>query len=68
MSVYPDYHTAREHAQRDANEFGRPMGLERAREFNREMYRVKFVPVDPAKRFGWELRCEIVEPERTGGE
>jgi hypothetical protein len=58
-----NYTAARAQAQSEANRFNRPMGIERAREFGREVFRVKMIPKNPAQRFGWETRCEVVEPE-----
>ncbi len=52
-------HTA---AVQDARQFNRPMGLERANEYGRTVYRVKMIPKDPGQRFGWEQRCEVVNP------
>ena len=58
-----NYHEARLVAQVDANRYGRPMAIEKAREYGQEVFRVKMIPVDPAQRFGWETRVEVVEPE-----
>ena len=63
--VSRDYHEAHAAAQADAQRFDRPMGLEKANEYGRTVYRVKMLPKDPAKRFGWECWCEVVEPLRT---
>lgn len=60
--VYQDYHQAYEAARQCAIALQRPIGLEGAREFGRQVYRVKGIPADPAKRYGWELRCEVVDP------
>lgn len=49
-------------AREAANEFNRPMGLERAIEYGCTVYRIKWIPVNPQKRVGWELRCQVVEP------
>lgn len=65
MFVSSDYREARERAQHDADTYQRPMGLERAVEFGRTVYRVKMIPVRAEQRFGWELRCEVVEPTHT---
>jgi hypothetical protein len=27
------------------------------------VYSVKMIPTNPQKRFGWELRCEVITPE-----
>lgn len=60
-----NYHEARQAAQADANRFKRPMGVEKALEYGREVFRVKMLLTDPTKRFGWELRCEVVEPDNV---
>jgi hypothetical protein len=59
---YTDYRRARREAQADANRFGRDMGIEKATEYGKTVYRVKFLP-RADRRFGWELRCEVVTPE-----
>lgn len=58
------YEHARQQAQADANRYHRPMGIERAREFGREVFYVRMIPVDPAKRFGWETRVEVIDVTR----
>lgn len=58
-----DYQTAYRMAQREANRLNRPIGIEKAREYGRTVYRVKLVPARPDQRFGWETRCQIVDPE-----
>lgn len=60
--AYTDYYAAHAAALADARTFNRPMGLEKAREYGRTVYLVKMIPADPAKRFGWEMRCEVVQP------
>ena len=59
FAIYAD---ARRAAQSDSDRLGRPMGIERACEFGREVFRVQMIPEDPQQRFGWETRCEVVEP------
>lgn len=54
------YDDARVWADKMANRVG--VAIERATEFGMTVFRVKFVPWDPARRFGRELRCEIVPP------
>jgi hypothetical protein len=62
MSVYPDYDTAFNAAVDDANMYNRPMGLEVAKEYGRRVWRVKMIPKLASQRFGWETRCQVVEP------
>jgi hypothetical protein len=62
VSVFSDYGEARREAQRQANVYGRTMGLERADEYGRTVYRVQIIP-KIGQRFGWELRCETVDPD-----
>ena len=39
----------------------RETGIEKAKEFGKEVYRVHTLP-NPENRSGFELRCEIVRP------
>ena len=48
------YREAQQVAQSDANRYNRPMGIEKAREYGHEVFRVKMIPIDPLQRFGWE--------------
>lgn len=66
MAIYLTWGEAHDRAQWDANHYGRPMGLEKAKEYGRTVYRVSMIPKRPDQRFGWELRCEVVEPEQKG--
>ena len=59
---FTDYHEAYAHALGKARELGRPVGIEAMCEYGRKGFSVKLVPVDPSKRFGWEMRCEVVNP------
>ena len=63
MESFNDYGRAREHAQAYANQLQRPVGIEAAKEYGRSCYRVKLIPIKVDQRFGWELRCEVVNPE-----
>jgi len=60
--TFIDYHSAFAAAQADARLLKRPMGLERTIEYGCAVYRVKMIPINPQHRFGWETRCEVVEP------
>lgn len=59
---FTSYHDAREHAQMLADNSQRPYGLEASREYGKAGFTVHAVPANPAKRFGFELRLEIIEP------
>ncbi len=61
--AYNDWKLAHTAAQADANRFHRPMGIEKAKEYGRTVYRVAMLPIKPSDRYGWETRCEVVEPE-----
>lgn len=63
MNSTTNYDDARKAAQDLANQLGREVGLEKAKEYCRTVYRVKHLP-SAGKRFGWELRCEVVAPMR----
>lgn len=67
LDVFSDYHQAYQVAQAEANKYTRPMAIERATEYGRQVYRVKWIPIDPRQRFGWELRAEVVQPEVARG-
>lgn len=62
MATYHDYHVAYNAAVRDANEYQRPIGLEKAKEYSTTVFRTFLLPKDPAKRFGHEVTCEVVNP------
>jgi len=63
LEVFNKYGLAREHAQAWANRLVRPMGIELANEYGRKVYRVAMLPIKRSQRFGWELRCEVVNPQ-----
>lgn len=62
LHVFPNYDDAYRQAQEDANKFNRPMGIEKADEYGRQVFRVQMIPKDPNQRFGWETRVQVVEP------
>jgi hypothetical protein len=63
MDEFSDYFAAYKHAQAQANYFKRPMALEKGADLGgREVFRVKHIPKNPRFRFGWETRCQVVEP------
>lgn len=61
--VFSTWKPAHQAAQHDANRYGRPMGIDGGKEYGKTVYRVKMIPKDPNKRFGWETRVEVVEPD-----
>ena len=63
MNVFSDYKDAYKEAQIYANRLMRPMAIEKATEYGRVVFRVKMLPIKPSDRFGWETRCEVVDPD-----
>lgn len=63
--VFDSYEAAWAAAYKLACDMQREVGIERASEFGREVYRVKHLP-NRENRYGWELRCEVVLP--SGGQ
>ena len=62
--VFTDYKEAHAYAEKQANKHGREMGIEKRKEYGKEVYSVKHVP-DAAHRFGHESRMEIVAPTHS---
>lgn len=60
--TYPDYHLAHGNAVLLARSSRKDVGIERAAEFGKEVFRVFRLPL-PQNRFGFELRCEVVGPD-----
>lgn len=58
-----DYFTRYREAQRQANLYNRSMGLEKVLEYGHVVYSLKMIPKRPKDRYGWETRCQVVEPE-----
>lgn len=61
MRAFTQYEEAYQYAHKKANQLGRDVGIEKAREFGSVLYRVSLLP-DKANRSGWELKCEVVQP------
>jgi len=61
MSVFATWSEARAHAQAQANKLGLSFGIEKPTPY--QGWSVKMLP-RPENRCGWELRCEVVDPER----
>ena len=59
---FRDIAAARAYASQQARTLNHAMGVERASEYGREVYRVAMIPTRPDQRFGWETRCEVVLP------
>lgn len=55
------YAEAYDYAREQANLTKHPYGIERNR-YVAGGFTTFMLPIDPAKRFGHELRCEVVEP------
>lgn len=55
------YEEARAAAEEAARRLQHAVGIERAREYGRSGYAVRLVPNRSEDRYGWEMRCEIVE-------
>lgn len=60
--VFSNYQDAYAEARRQARQLRRPMGLEAQREYGRLVYAVKMIPIRIEDRYGWETRCQVVEP------
>ena len=62
---YTDYHEAHAAALGLARGMDHSVGIEACKEhgrYGRKGFRVALIPNDPSERFGWEHRCEPVEP------
>ena len=62
--IFTTYPEAAAYARFEARRRGRCMGIEAWREYGvgPVKFRVFGLPDDPAKRFGFEARCEVVNP------
>lgn len=61
--TFIDYIEAHNYAVNKARTLKMCYGIEKMNQFGKQVYSVKMIPNNPEKRFGWELRCEIVTPE-----
>jgi len=59
---YTDYKKAHSAAVQLARQLGRQVGIEACREYGKPGFRVHHLP-RPEKRQGFELRCEVINPE-----
>ena len=57
--VFETWQEARDYAQGEADRMGLSFGIEKPTPY--QAWSVKMLP-RPENRFGWELRCEAVEP------
>ena len=61
--TFTDYFEAHDFAVNKARLLNMCYGIEKMNQFGKQVYSVKMIPTDPQKRFGWEVRCEVVTPE-----
>jgi hypothetical protein len=59
---FTDYASAHTRALADARKYQQAMGIEKTTEYGKPGFRVAMIPNNPKNRFGWEFRCEAVEP------
>lgn len=59
-SEFDAYEEAFAHAINRANEHRQAYGIEKPTGLLK--WSIKMIPNDPARRFGWEGRCQAVEP------
>jgi hypothetical protein len=59
---YADYKIAFNAAVDLANTQGKEVGLEKFKEYNKPGFRVFNLP-KPQNRYGFELRCQVVQPK-----
>jgi hypothetical protein len=60
---FSDYIEAHNYAVNKARQFHMVYGIEKMNQFGKIVYSVKMLPTDPNKRFGFELRCEVITDE-----
>ena len=60
--TFTDYIEAHDYAVIKARQINHWYGIEKMNQFGKVVYSVKMIPNDPNKRFGWELRCEPIDP------
>jgi len=58
--TFETWEEAHAHAVKTANEYQMPVGVEHSPIGG--YWFTRYTPKDPAKRFGCDLRCEVVEP------
>lgn len=61
--TFEDYITAHNSAVNKARSLNLCYGIEKMNQFGKQVYSVKMIPTNPEKRFGWELRCEVITPD-----
>lgn len=61
MPAFDNYREARQEAHNRANSSGLAVGIRKVREYGQERFVVAYLPRSD-KRFGEDLRAEVVEP------
>jgi hypothetical protein len=61
-SYFDDFQEAYAHAINRANRYRQAYGIEKGTPPLQKKFRIAMIPNDPSKRFGWEYRCQAVEP------
>jgi len=65
QTAFDTYEQAFAHAINRANKFRQAHGIEKPGTYAlglKDKWTIAMIPNDPAKRFGWERRCQPVEP------
>jgi hypothetical protein len=60
-SSFDDFQEAYAHAINRANRYRQAYGIEKGTPPLSKKFRIAMIPNNPAKRFGWEYRCQAVE-------
>jgi hypothetical protein len=58
-----EYLKAYNYAVGESKRLNQCYGIENMPQYGKPGFSVKMVPNNPCKRFGWEMRCEVVTPE-----
>jgi hypothetical protein len=58
-----EYIKAHNYAVKQARALNQCYGIEKMPRYGKAGFSVKMIPNNPGKRFGWEMRCEVVTPE-----
>lgn len=58
-----EYVKAHNYAVEKARQLNQCYGIEAMKEYGKDGFSVKMIPNNPDKRFGWEIRCEVITPE-----
>jgi hypothetical protein len=60
--IFDTWEEAKAYAQTKADELGLSYCIEKPTKY--QGWSVKLIPQDPSRRFGWETRCQAVEPSQ----